>query len=60
MAIQRVFKAIGSFTYIYHTRKDERYLKYIGFAMEKIKVYLLSNPKYDKLRTLLISVYYES
>src|SRR5690606_38476710 len=29
MVLQRVFKAVGSFSYIYNTRKDERYLKYI-------------------------------
>src|SRR5690606_31194444 len=33
MLIQRVFKAVGSFCYIYNWRKDDRYLKYIGFAM---------------------------
>lgn len=60
MVLQRAFKAIGSFSYIYNTRKDERYLKYIGFAMEKIRQVMFQDPKYDSLRKKLFKVYYES
>lgn len=60
MVLQRAFKAIGSFSYIYNTRKDERYLKYIGFAMEKIRQVMFKSPRYDALRTKLFKVYYES
>lgn len=60
MILQRVFKAIGSFSYIYETRKDVRYVKYIGFAMEKLKKILLSDAKYGTLRKILFSYYYES
>ena len=60
MTLQRVFKAIGSFSYIYETRKDVRYVKNIGFAMEKIKQVLLTDPKYKNLRTTLFKYYYES
>ena len=60
MALQRVFKAIGSFSYIYETRKDVRYVKYIGFAMEKLKCILLQDNKYEKLRKTLFGYYYES
>jgi aminoglycoside/choline kinase family phosphotransferase len=60
IALQRVFKAVGSFSYIYELRKDERYLKYIGFAMEKIKAILFTHPKYDKLRKSIFQVYYAS
>lgn len=60
MAIQRVFKAVGSFAYIYNQRKDERYLKYIGFAMEKLKTYMFKDQKYSKLRKLIFGIYYES
>ena len=60
MAIQRVFKAIGSFTYIYNQRKDERYLKYIGFAMEKLRCFMMKDDKYKSLRTSLFGLYYES
>ncbi len=60
MAIQRVFKAIGSFSYIYNKRKDIRYLKYIGFAMEKLKRIFLRNPEYNELRKLIYKHYYES
>lgn len=60
MAIQRVFKAIGSFSYIYNKRKDERYLKYIGFAMEKLRGIMLGDSKYQDLRAILFRTYYES
>lgn len=58
MLIQRVFKAVGSFCYIYNWRKDERYLKYIGFAMEKIRHTMAKNPKYKVLSEKLYKFYY--
>lgn len=60
MVIQRAFKAIGSFAYIYQTRKDYRYIKYIGFAMEKIRKLMLVHPNYLELKEVLFKVYYES
>ena len=60
MAIQRVFKAIGSFSYIYDKRSDVRYLKNIGFAMEKLKRIMLKNSKYDNLRKSIFKFYYDS
>ncbi len=58
MLIQRVFKAVGSFCYIYNWRKDDRYLKYIGFAMEKIRRVMMDNPKYTELKKKLFQHYY--
>lgn len=58
MTIQRVFKAVGSFCYIYNWRKDDRYLKYIGFAMEKIRRVMMDNPRYLDLKTKLFQNYY--
>jgi aminoglycoside/choline kinase family phosphotransferase len=58
MLIQRVFKAVGSFCYIYNWRKDDRYLKYIGFAMEKIRKVMMNNPKYAELKNKLFQHYY--
>lgn len=58
MLIQRVFKAVGSFCYIYNWRKDDRYLKYIGFAMEKIRKVMMDNPKYTNLKQKLFQHYY--
>jgi aminoglycoside/choline kinase family phosphotransferase len=58
MLVQRVFKALGSFAYIYKTRKDERYLKYIGFGMEKLRTTFLKHKKYDKIRKKLFKIYY--
>ncbi|MDA8791592.1 phosphotransferase [Bacteriovoracaceae bacterium] len=59
MAIERLFKAIGSFSYIYHHRKDVRYLKYIGFAMEKIKKISFKHTELKDFRKNLFSLYYE-
>ncbi len=58
MLIQRVFKAVGSFCYIYNWRKDDRYLKYIGFAMEKIRMTMMDKPRYAELKTKLFQYYY--
>lgn len=58
MAIQRVFKAIGSFAYIYADRKDLRYIKYIGFAFEKVRVIMMNHEHFAKERKILASLYY--
>jgi len=60
MTIQRVFKAIGSFAYIYNSRGDIRYLKHIGFAMENVKRKLMYFPEFSDLRSLLMRYYYEN
>jgi aminoglycoside/choline kinase family phosphotransferase len=60
MTIQRVFKAIGSFSYIYETREDIRYVKYIGFAFEKVRNKLKNYPEFSKLFSILMKVYYEN
>jgi aminoglycoside/choline kinase family phosphotransferase len=60
MAIQRVFKAIGSFAYIYADRKDQRYIKYMGFAFEKIRNIMLKYDSLAKERKILSGVYYAS
>jgi aminoglycoside/choline kinase family phosphotransferase len=58
MAIQRVFKAIGSFAYIYADRKDLRYVKYIGYAFEKVRAIMLKYDDFAKERKILSSLYY--
>lgn len=58
MAMQRVFKAIGSFGFIYAGRQDVRYVKYIGFGMEKLRSILLRHNEYTPLRKALSRVYY--
>ena len=60
MLIQRVFKAVGTFSYIYSVRGNHRYLKYIGFAMEKIKLALMQRPHFSDLRKVLFKYYYEN
>ncbi|MBP9681852.1 MAG: phosphotransferase [Bacteriovorax sp.] len=58
MAIQRVFKAIGSFAYIYADRKDLRYVKYIGYAFEKVRSLMLRHEYFSEERKILSSLYY--
>lgn len=57
--IQRTFKALGSFSYIYGTRKDERYLKYIGYGFEKLRKTLIRFPELKDLRIAMSKIYYE-
>jgi aminoglycoside/choline kinase family phosphotransferase len=59
MAIQRIYKAIGSFAYIYQTRSDTRYLKYIGVAFERLR-HLLLKKNYVSLSQTLSTYYYDS
>ena len=58
MAIQRVYKAIGSFAYIYADRKDIRYLKYIGYAFEKVRAIMFKHEEFMKERKILSGLYY--
>lgn len=58
MAIQRVFKAIGSFAYIYADRKDLRYIKYIGYAFEKVRGFMFAHDEFKEERKILASIYY--
>jgi len=58
MTIQRVYKAIGSFAYIYADRSDLRYVKYIGFAFEKLRSVLMKYPEFNNARTILSGLYY--
>lgn len=59
VAIQRIYKAIGSFSYIYQERSDARYLKYIGLAFENLK-FFLRETGYEELNSLLSRYYYDS
>lgn len=59
MTIQRVYKALGSFAYIYRLRGDIRYLKYIGYAFEKLRDILFRYRDYNDLRVVLSEIYYE-
>jgi aminoglycoside/choline kinase family phosphotransferase len=58
MAIQRNFKAIGSFASFLNKRGNATYLKYIGNTFENIRRTLLKYPQYSKLREVLFHYYY--
>jgi aminoglycoside/choline kinase family phosphotransferase len=59
MAIQRIYKALGTFGSIYLNRNDNRYLKYIGFSFERLRALLLKYPEYRELKNILTEHYYE-
>jgi len=58
MAVQRNFKAIGSFASFLNRRGNATYLKYIGNTFENIRRTLLKHPKYADLREVLFHYYY--
>lgn len=60
MKIQRQFKAIGSFAYVWKKRNNPRYLKYISYVMESIKTSFatMSGKETKKLERLLFENYY--
>lgn len=60
MAIQRLYKAIGSFSMIYNTRGDSRYLKFIGRAFETVLSKLSKYDQYVELKLTLAKIYYAS
>jgi aminoglycoside/choline kinase family phosphotransferase len=60
VAVQRLFKAIGSFSYIYYLRNDLRYLKYIGHGFEKLRQILGRYQKFKKLKMTLGRIYYDN
>ena len=60
MAIQRIFKALGSFAYIYQTRGDIRYIKYMGHSFEKLRDLLFHHKDFYELRVILSEIYYEN
>lgn len=58
MAIQRNFKAIGSFASFLNRRGNPAYLKYIGNTFENIRRSLSKYPEFSKLREVLYYYYY--
>ncbi len=58
MAIQRNFKAIGSFSSFLNQRNDTMYLKFIGNTFENIRRTLLKYPEYSELREIMFYYYY--
>ncbi len=58
MAVQRNFKAIGSFASFLNRRGNATYLKYIGNTFENIRRTLLKYPRFSRLREVLFHYYY--
>ena len=58
MAVQRNFKAIGSFASFLNRRGNPAYLKFIGNTFENIRRNLRKYPEFKKLREVLYYHYY--
>ena len=58
MAVQRNFKAIGSFASFLNRRGNPAYLKFIGNTFENIRRNLLKYPEFKRLREVLFHYYY--
>jgi aminoglycoside/choline kinase family phosphotransferase len=58
MKIQRTLKAIGSFCYINDFKKNQRYLKYVGYSFNNIRELLLEKQDLPSL-SHLVKLYYE-
>ena len=59
-AIQRLFKALGSFTYINVTRSDDRYLKYVGVGVGRLLALLEKESSLANFYQLLKKTYHEN
>jgi len=60
IAVQRIFKAIGSFCFIFIDFKRMNYLQYIGTAMENLKRILFKHDDLKELGKSLFGKYYAS
>lgn len=59
--LQRQFKAIGSFCYVWSEKNNVKYLKYIAYVMESIKhsFNVLDLPELAALKEKTLTLYYE-
>lgn len=60
VAAQRIFKAIGSFTYLTIDKQKKGYEKNIGYAFENLRSILEDIPELEEFRSVLIERYYEN
>ena len=58
-AIQRIYKAIGTFCYIFIERGDDRYIRYVHNCFERLKSILYRYDEYKDLRKKLSEAYYQ-
>ena len=58
-SIQRIYKALGSFAYIYHTRDDDRYLKYMGVGVNRLSLLLSSYSELKPLHDVILKAYHK-
>ena len=56
--LQRVFKAIGSFSYLFLEKEKSSYLRHVGFAFEKIRHLLCKYPCFKEMKRVLAGIFY--
>ncbi len=59
-AIQRIFKALGSFAFINYTRNDDRYLKYIGVGVGRLLEIFEEQSIFPRFREIIKRTYHEN
>ena len=57
IALQRIFKALGSFIYLYQKKGKIRYLSYLSMAFENLKYFLTRHPEFGIEKTIM-EIYY--
>lgn len=60
MAIQRTYKALGTYAYMAVERKDMRYVKYIGLSFERLRSFMSKYNEFEHIRKNLSIAYYAS
>ena len=56
VSLQRLYKVIGSFAFIYKNKNDKAYLDYLNTALNKLKAAVSFFPQYDNLYSTLIEL----
>lgn len=58
MALQRIFKALGSFGYISKTKNNPKFIRYVGYSFENLRTILYRHSQLSPLRKTLAGLYY--
>ena len=56
--VQRMFKTIGTFAYLFNEKNTVHYLPYIAKTFENIRITLVKHERFEKLSILLNNLYY--
>ena len=60
VCIQRTFKVLGTFSSLFNIKSNSQYLKYIGFAFEKLRKTISKYSEFHHFKKSLTQIYYEN